>query len=277
MKTSNYLVYFLLIAMMGFGVYNKTNLKSPSFKLVWEDNFKQPELDTTIWSLVIGDGCPQLCGWGNNELQYYLDKKENVRIEDGKLIIQAHKKPMGNRGFTSGKLVTKNKADWKYGKIEVRAILPYGMGTWPAIWMLPTINSRQRTWPEDGEIDIMEHVGYNHGMIYGTVHTTKYNGSNGTHQPDSIFLEDAHENFHTYSIEWTEDDITWFADGIEYHKLNKGEEDIEGWPFNQFNYHLILNLAVGGNWGGQFGIDQDIWPQTLTVDYVRYYALEKDE
>jgi beta-glucanase (GH16 family) len=113
-------------------------------------------------------------------------------------------------------------------------------------------------------------------MVYGTIHTKKYNGLLGTQKSDSILIEDAHTNFHTYSIEWTDKNITWMVDDQAYQTLEKGTDDINGWPFNQFDYHLILNLAVGGDWGGKYGVDEDIWPQKLTIDYVRYYKMKEE-
>ncbi len=275
MKNSILAFFILLMTVLGISAYNQIEVEGPTFKLVWEDEFDENRLDTTVWSPVIGDGCPRLCGWGNNELQYYRGNENNIRFEDGSLVLEARKEKVNGREFTSGKLITKNKADWKYGKIEVRAMLPCGTGTWPAIWMLPTIENREGKWPGDGEIDIMEHVGHNHGMIHGTAHTGKYNGMYGTHKSDSIFLEDVHKKYHTYSIEWTEESITWFADGTAYHKLEK-DNDIDEWPFNQFNYHLIINFAVGGNWGGKHGVDEGVWPQAFKIDYVRYYKLLRE-
>lgn len=274
MKNSIFSLTVLLIGLMAIGAFSNSTESERSLELVWEDHFEENKIDTAAWSVIVGNGCPELCGWGNNELQYYDDNLDNIKVEDGVLKITAHKKSLNGSLFTSGKLVTKNKADWKYGRIEVRAMMPKGKGTWPAIWMLPTINDRKRNWPRDGEIDIAEHVGYNQGMIYGTIHTDKYNGMIGTHQPDSIYFENAHLEYHTYGIEWTEESITWFADDAEYHKLSKGRDDVDGWPFDQFDYHLILNLAVGGNWGGKYGVAEDVWPQTFAIDYVKYYEIK---
>lgn len=244
--------------------------KSDTKRLVWADEFntgKKPNKEK--WNIITGDGCPELCGFGNNELQYY--SSENVKVEDGNLIIKAKKDSMGNRAYTSAKLVTKDKGDWQYGRIEVSAKLPEGRGTWPAIWMLPTLN-RNLKWPADGEIDIMEHVGYNQGVVHGTIHTQKYNGMLGTQKTDSIHIPDAHRKFHTYAIEWDENCITWFVDDQQYNKIERGNDGREGWPFDG-DFHLILNLAVGGNWGGKYGVDDSIWPQTLEIDYVRVYKL----
>lgn len=267
------ILFVFMIACLGASQLSEYE---SDYTLKWEDNFSSGILDSTIWTLVEGDGCPQLCGWGNNELQYYTKDQENIRLEDAVLVIEAHKKKHKKKAFTSAKLITKNKIDWKYGKIEVRAKIPNGLGTWSAIWMLPTVEGRSRQWPTDGEIDIMEHVGYNKGMIYGAIHTEKYNGMDGTHKSDSTFIEDAHLSFHNYSIEWTEETITWSVDDRKFYTIERSNEGVEGWPFNQFQYHLIINLAVGGNWGGKMGIDPNVWPQRLEIDHVRYYQLLED-
>ncbi len=262
MKVTSYTV--LLLGALWFGASID---KDPNhLELVWSDEFDYEGLpDSEKWSYKEGGN-----GWGNNELQYYTkNRKENAYVADGNLVITAHKEPFHTNHYTSARLVTKNKGDWKYGKIAVRAKLPEGLGTWPAIWMLPTLD-RRLDWPKDGEIDIMEHVGYNQGMIYGTIHTKKYNHMIGTQKSDSILVNDAHTAFHVYAITWDKDQITWSVDDEEYLTLKKGNEGENGWPFDK-EFHLILNLAVGGNWGGKMGIDDSIWPQQLIVDYVRVY------
>ena len=236
-------------------------------RLVWSDEFNDLDIDATKWNVVVGNGCPELCGFGNNELQYY--RRENLREANGKVIMTARKDSVEGSGFTSVKITTEGKGDWQYGRVEVRAKLPFGTGTWPAIWMLPTLD-RDRVWPDDGEIDIMEHVGYNQGMIYGTIHTKKFNHLLGTEKNDSILVQDAHENFHVYALEWNEKSLSWFVDDALYLHMEKGVENEDGWPFDK-KYHLILNLAVGGSWGGRNGVDEDIWPQTMEIDYVRVY------
>jgi len=235
------------------------------------EDFHSSRLDPEKWTVYVGDGCPELCGFGNNELQYYSDSMKNVRIEDGKLIIQAHKEDYKGLRYTSAKLVTQHKVYWKYGRIEVRAKLPRGRGTWPAIWMLPDFKDKDMQWPLDGEIDIMEHVGYNQGMIYGTIHTQKYNHKVGTQRSDSLRIPNAHKAFHVYAIEWSEGQISWFVDDQEYLTLKKGQDGYQGWPFDDNPYYLILNLAVGGDWGGKKGVDDAIWPQKFVIDYVKYY------
>ncbi|MFA0963832.1 family 16 glycosylhydrolase [Roseivirga sp. BDSF3-8] len=235
-------------------------------QLIWQDEFEGNGVDTTKWTVVEGNGCPELCGFGNNERQTYTSSPGNLSVEDGKLVITARK----DSTYTSAKLVTEGKGDWQYGYIEVRAKLPEGRGTWPAIWMLPTLEGRGMKWPDDGEIDIMEHVGYNQGWVYSTIHTDKYNHLEGTQKSDSIRIEDASEAFHTYAIDWDDKQITWLLDGEDYLTLEKGNDDKSGWPFDA-PFHLILNTAVGGDWGGREGIDDRVWPQPFEIDYVRVY------
>lgn len=262
--------YIITPFLLCFSIFNVGYSQSNNYQLVWVDDFNSKKLNDKFWSFENGDGCPNICGWGNNELEYYTDNQDNARIENGILIIEAHRQKKENKDYTSSKLITKNKLDWQYGKLEISARLPSGLGTWPAFWMLPTLD-RPLKWPLDGEIDIMEHVGYNHGMIFGTIHTEKYNHLKGTQKSDSIRVVDVSEKFHVYGIEWTENEITWFVDGMEYNKVNIGTDDEKGWPFNQNKFYLILNLAIGGNWAGKMGVPEDIWPQRLEIDYVKYY------
>jgi len=240
--------------------------------LVWSDEFDTPDLvDTSKWSYVVGDGCPNLCGWGNNELQYYSDGlAKNSRIEEGKLIIEAIKESSGNSDYTSAKIVSKGNGDWKYGRLEISAKLPSGVGTWPAIWMLPTDETKYGSWPKFGEIDIMEHVGYNQDSIFGTIHTDAYNHLKGTQKEGSVEIKTAETEFHEYVIDWNEDRIQWFVDNKMYHEFKNEKKTVSEWPFDQ-PFYLILNVAVGGSWGGRQGVDEDIWPQRMEVDYVRVY------
>ncbi len=253
-----------------------TSTERDEYYLIWEEDFNDNSLDLSKWNIVTGDGCPELCGWGNNELQFYTENEENIRVENGHLIIEAHKQGIDKYDFTSAKITTQGKESFKYGKIEVRARLPYGKGTWPAVWLLPEKGDSSITWPNAGEIDIMEHVGYNQGIIYGTVHTKSYNGMLETQLHDSIYIKEPHNQFHVYAMEWSEDALIWFVDDVPYHRLERSDVAEEDWPFNDFRYHIIINLAVGGNWGGRRGIDHDIWPQKLTIDYVKYYTAYAD-
>ncbi|KJF45102.1 glycerophosphodiester phosphodiesterase family protein [Draconibacterium sediminis] len=236
------------------------------WKLIWNDEFSGAGIpDTTKWNFDIGGH-----GWGNNEKQYYTSADTlNAKIENGKLIITARAQKTDKNDYTSARLTTKNKGDWRYGKIDVRAKLPKGKGLWPAIWMLPT-ESAYGGWPRSGEIDIMEFVGYSPDTIFQTVHTKSFNHLLGTQVGKSTKVDSIGDKFHNYSIIWDSEKILFFIDGRNTHQfLNKNQTSAE-WPFDQ-EFHLILNLAVGGNWGGKFGIDDSIFPSQFEIAYVRVY------
>jgi beta-glucanase (GH16 family) len=271
MKKTFFLLFaaFLLFAYQASKSFIST---VPSFRnLVWSDEFENKGIpDATKWNYDLGDGCPDVCGWGNNELEYYTNDPKNVRVEDGKLIIEAHREVKGGKAYTSARIVSKKKGDWLYGRMEIMAKLPRGKGTWPAIWMLST-DWKYGGWPASGEIDIMEHVGFDPHVVHGTIHTEMYNHSKGTQKEGKIVVPDAQEKFHLYAIEWSADKIDFYVDDKKYHTVTKDpNEDYKGWPFDQ-PFHLIMNLAVGGNWGGLHGVDESIWPQRMEIDYVRVY------
>ena len=235
------------------------------YQLVWSDEFEYDGApDDAKWDYDIGGG-----GWGNNELQYYTSRTENVRVGNGVLTIEARLENYGGAKYTSTRIITKNKGDWLYGKIEVKAKLPSGRGTWPAIWMLPT-DWEYGDWPRSGEIDIMEHVGYDQGVVHGTVHTEAYNHSIGTQVGDQMEVSDCSDEFHVYWIEWTTDIIDFYIDDSKYFTFMKVAQDYTKWPFDK-RFHLLMNIAVGGSWGGIYGVDDSIFPQTLQIDYVRVY------
>lgn len=244
----------------------KMHISAQDWVLVWSDEFNSPGLpDENKWSYDVGGG-----GWGNNELQYYtLKREENARIEDSTLIIEMRKETFQGKDYTSARLVSKNKGDWLYGRVEVRAKLPSGKGTWPAIWMLPT-DWEYGEWPASGEIDIMEHVGYDPGVVHATVHTADLNHTKGTQVGKNITLDDCSNQFHVYSIEWSADHIDAFVDGIKYFTFDNRNEGFETWPFDK-RFHLLLNIAFGGDWGGAQGIDNSIVSARFYIDYVRMY------
>ena len=258
----------LIVGPFCFGSCDEScNEEVINYTLVWDDDFDNSEIDLNKWNFEIGTGD---WGWGNNEAQYYTNDSENAYIEDGNLIIQAVHENYGGMNYTSARLTTKNKGDWRYGKFEIRAKLPTGIGTWPAIWMLPT-DWVYGGWPESGEIDIMEHVGYNPNWIHGTIHTDAYNHMDGTQLGGQIHINDASSNFHIYSIEWSDESIKWYVDDIQFYDFyNDQQDDFTTWPFNQ-DFHLILNLAIGGTWGGQQGIDDSAFPAQFKIDYVKVY------
>ncbi|WP_420386650.1 glycoside hydrolase family 16 protein [Roseivirga sp.] len=241
----------------------------PERELVWQDEFDGRELDTTKWTAYVGNGCPELCGFGNHEAQYYTDRPENINLAHGILTITALADSFKTNAYTSAKLVTRNKGDWKYGRVEVKARIPEGRGNWPAIWMLSTENT-YGGWPRSGEIDIMEHVGYDQGNMHGTVHTQSFNHRIGTQKGDSVQIEDISQKFHVYAIEWDENKIDFYMDDQLYNTFENTGQGPDDWPFDQ-PFYLILNLAVGGDWGGKMGIANDVFPNRFEIDYVRVY------
>lgn len=236
-------------------------------KPVWADEFNYTGApDSTKWGYDLGSSN----GWGNNELQYYTNAIKNARVENGRLIIEAHRDSLGGMAFTSARVVSRTKGDWQEGRIEVKARLPRGKGTWPAIWMLPT-DWKYGDWPASGEIDIMEHVGYDPGVIHGTIHTEAYNHTRQTQKEGKITVPDAQDAFHVYAVEWRKNKMDFFVDDKRYHTvIRDSKDDWRGWPFDQ-RFHLIMNIAVGGNWGGKMGIDPSIWPQRMEIEYVRVF------
>ena len=166
-------------------------------------------------------------------------------------------------------MITKGKGDWLYGRFEIKAKLPTGLGTWPAIWMLPT-DWEYGNWPASGEIDIMENVGFVPDTIIGTVHTESYNHIIGTQKTDSLFIPTNFTDFHVYALEWEENEIRIYVDDTNYFTFNNEGKSFKEWPFDK-RFHLLLNVAIGGNWGGQKGVDDSLFPHRFLIDYVRVY------
>jgi len=275
-------VYYLLIKSGGVVsdvMFDDLNLEiiddgPPEIEwvLVWSDEFDSPNIDMDKWSYDVGSGN---WGWGNGEAQYYTSNSNNSFIENGNLVIQALLQNYGGANYTSARMVTRNKADWTYGKIQVRAKLPAGIGTWPAIWMLPT-NYVYGGWPNSGEIDIMEAVGHVPGVIHGTAHTDLYNWFDGSPPPGGqITVSDYNNQFHDYILEWTENYLKWYVDDTHYFTYSNNNQGWSTWPFDQ-DFHLLLNIAIGGTWGGQQGIDDSIFPVRMEVDYVRVYEASSE-
>jgi beta-glucanase (GH16 family) len=242
-------------------------------KLIWSDEFNVPGLpDSTKWNYDLGTGCPRICGWGNNELQFYTARRsENARVENGNLLIEARReKWLENKEYTSARLVSKQKGDWTYGRIEARIKNPAGRGVWSAFWMLPT-DWKYGDWPRSGEIDIMEHVGFKADSVFATAHTKSFTNSKGTENTRAFYQLDVESTFHVYAVEWRADRMDFFVDGFLYNTFVNQHKTVDEWPYDQ-RFHIILNLAVGGNWGGTKGVDESIWPRRMEVDYVRVYA-----
>jgi beta-glucanase (GH16 family) len=209
-------------------------------------------------------------GNGNKELQFYTKRLDNLRIEDGVLKITGKREGFEGKGYTSGKIQSRSMGDWGPGvRVEVRAKLPLGRGTWPAIWMMPT-EYNYGEWPRSGEIDIMEAVGKAPGKVFGTIHTGAYNHMIGTQKGKSFYTD--FSEWHTYALNWYEDRLEWFADGNLYNTFHPGNlNDYAKWPFNR-RFYLILNLALGGNLGGPIGFGGE--HQIMEVDYARVYCLD---
>lgn len=247
------------------------------YALVWSDEFDTPGLpDPAKWSY---DTFRNKDGWFNNEKQYYAAaREENARVTDGRLIIEARAEDLsrarladwGKQEFSSARLITRGLGDWTYGFFEIRAKLPCGRGTWPAIWMLPSDEGVK--WPEGGEIDIMEHVGFDPGVIHHSIHTSAFNFSRGTQKTSSHQVPDACGAMHKYQLLWTADFIVFGVDDRPKLLFKKESDKQARWPFDR-PQHLLLNIAVGGNWGGQKGIDAAAFPARMEVDYVRVYQL----
>ncbi|MFD1768349.1 family 16 glycosylhydrolase [Sphingobacterium suaedae] len=236
----------------------------------WADEFNYNGLpDQSKWSYDVGS---KHQGWGNNELQYYTEANTaNVLVKNGVLQITARKEQKGGMNYTSARLVSKGKGDFLYGRFEARAKLPTGRGTWPAIWMLPTTWT-YGGWPSSGEIDIMEHVGYDQDVVHVSVHTKAYHHSINTQKTATKKIAHASQEFHTYRVDWTPEYIKGFIDDLEIFHFTNEKTGFEVWPFDQ-KFHWLINLAIGGNWGGSQGVSDDIFPAKLEVDYVRVYDL----
>ena len=225
-------------------------------KLVWQEEFKSDKLDESVWNFELGAG-----GWGNNERQFYT--KDNHKLEGGNLIITAKKE---GEKYTSTRITTKTKKEFKYGRIEARAKLPTGQGIWPAFWMLGS-NISEVGWPKSGEIDILEYVGKEPHTVYNTLHTQDSHG-NSVNSKKTIF-ETIEQGFHVYAIDWTKEKIDFSVDDKVIYTFNPAEKNENTWPFDQ-PFFVIVNMAIGGNFGGP-EVDDRIFPQEFIVDYVRVY------
>ncbi|MBK5719670.1 glycoside hydrolase family 16 protein [Dysgonomonas sp. Marseille-P4677] len=248
---------------------NTTESIPQGYKLVWQDEFNDSKLllPDNEWWFETGNH-----GWGNNEPQNYVDRVQGndtvAKIENGNLVITALKldKPYQGSDIISARMNTKQS--WKYGYFEMRAKVPGGKGTWAAFWMLP---QDFNDWPLDGEIDIMEYVGYKPDTTHTSVHTAAYNHVQHTEKTATKKVAGIENEFHIYAVEWTEDYIKGYVDGVEFFYFeNDKKMDKKTWPFN-VPFYLKLNLAIGGNWGGTRGIDPDIFPARYVIDYVRVY------
>ncbi|MEQ9304962.1 MAG: family 16 glycosylhydrolase [Marinoscillum sp.] len=263
----------------------KSSPTAKGWDLIWSDEFEYSgSPDSTKWTFDYGF-------LSNREEQYFTDRLENARVEDGKLILEAHKEKIVNKDYqsdafenkswlqyiteidtaqyTSARINTRGLTSWKYGRIEVKARLPKGVGLWPAIWMLGD-NRDEVGWPECGEIDIMEHVGFDPDSIFGTIHTKAFNHMKGTERGKKIYIDQPYESSHVFAIEWTPEKMDFLLDETVYNQIINPNQTTAEWPFDQ-PFYLIMNVSVGGMLGGRKGVDDSIFPQRMEVDYVRVY------
>jgi beta-glucanase (GH16 family) len=236
-------------------------------KLVWAEEFAV-------------DGLPDPATWGyeigfirNQEAQYYTARPENVRVEGGILVIESRKEDYAGASYTSASVNTLGKREFLYGRVEVRAKIPTGYGSWPAIWMMGT-DITTKGWPECGEVDIMENVGYEPDTIYATVHTPgSVNDPGRVAKGGHATVPAPYADFHVYAVEWHPDRLDFFVDDTQYFSYRKDDRYPAYWRFNK-PFHILLNTAIGGTWGGAHGIDDAIFPLKYFIDYVRYYQWE---
>ena len=277
-KSLNKIIGFLFVSslcMISCGT-DDTQTVATFTSLVAEDNFDvDGQIDTSFWNFDIGDGSEQgIPGWGNNELQFYTDRTENVTVENGFLLITARQEDFNGAQYTSARLQTQGKIQQQYGRFEARIRLPFGKGMWPAFWLLGD-DSDGNIWPQIGEIDIMENTGDAPTEIFGTVHGPGYSGANSISKTYTFQDSRVDTDFHIYGIEWGPDYINYYVDDVLYYQMTPEvlaeETNGEGeWVFNDRPFYIILNLAVGGNLPGPPNAET-VFPQTMVVDYVRVY------
>ncbi|WP_158974073.1 family 16 glycosylhydrolase [Cellulophaga sp. L1A9] len=247
-------IALIFILMSGLSCANKKGL-------VWEENFNGNTLNESVWNYELGDGCPELCGWGNNEKQIYTRK--NHQVKDGFLHINIKKV---DSTYTSTRITTKGNKEFKYGRIEARAKLPLAKGLWPAFWMLGS-NISEVGWPLCGEIDILEYIGRKPNTIFTTLHFDEQYGENAYTKTTTI--NGIEDGFHIYAVHWSPDKIIFFVDDVKMFEYKPDHKTKKNWPFNQ-PFFIILNTAVGGNLGGDT-IDDSIFPQKFIIDYIKVY------
>jgi beta-glucanase (GH16 family) len=245
---------------------DETQTVVTKFDLVFEDNFDVDGApDPQKWTYDLGGN-----GWGNNELQNYTNRPENAVVQDGHLIITARQESFGGSNYTSARLKTENIFDQQYGRFEARIKLPFGKGLWPAFWMLGS-NFSEVSWPQCGEIDIMENIGSKPSEVFGTIHGPGFSGANGIGKKYTLANSRFDTDFHVFGVEWTEDYINWYVDDVLYNQITRTEVEEEGgeWVFDN-SFFMILNVAIGGNLPGNPD-GSTFFPQQMMVDYVRVY------
>lgn len=254
-----------------------TGFESPKvysgYDLVWSDEFNEDTLATDKWSFHLGNGCPNLCGWGNNEQQYYTNK--NHSFKQGNLVITAKKEKISGLDYTSTRIHTDNKFEFKYGRVDIRASMPSATGTWVAFWLLNkdyAVQNPASEWPSGGEIDIMEYLGQDKNKILGTPH---YGSNLANHKYNSTYYTAPNGNFDTkyyvFSLKWEEDKITWLVNNVEYKTFTPSNTDGQPYPFND-DFYLLMNLSVGGNLPVAPVVSE--YPAFLMIDYIRVFQLK---
>ena len=266
----------LLIVIILLTMYNCENSETQTVttltNLVWQDNFDVDGApNASNWKFELGNGADQgIPGWGNNELQYYTDRPENIKVENGNLVITARKENFSGSGFTSARILTKGLFQQKYGRFEARIKLPWGQGLWPAFWMLGDDNNGALSWPQIGEIDIMENRGNEPTITHGSIHGPGYSAGNAVTKSYDL-NQRLDTQFHVYGIEWGPNYINYYVDDVLYNQITPSDlPDGTNWVFNDREFYIILNVAVGGSFAGAPNA-QTVFPQTMEVDYVRVY------
>jgi beta-glucanase (GH16 family) len=247
------------VVIAGCASFNSDQQKE-KYTLIWSDEFeKDGAPDSTSWTYDIGRGSN---GWGNQELQYYTRENRNVQVKNGVLKITASKE---NGSWTSARVKSQGKRSFKYGKVVFRAKLPSGVGTWPALWLLGD-DIPVKGWPSCGEIDVMEHVGKNPGIVQAALHTPSSHGD--TKDKNSIPVPTYNSEFHDYELVWTEAKLQFSVDGKVFYTYAPTEKNQSTWPYDH-PFYLIMNVAIGGGFGG--AVDESLTTATMEVDYVRVY------
>ena len=237
------------------------------YELTWSDEFEGAALDPESYTYEIGDGCPNLCGWGNEELQRYTDEEKNVTIENGNLVMTATKS--GSSNYESARIITKDKREFRYGRIDIRAKLPKGQGLWPALWMLGA-NIDDVSWPACGEIDIMEHVGHKENVTSAAAHWGDRNQGFSNFKTQEYKQDQSfHDSYHLFTLVWEPNAIDWYVDDTKYMSLRPSDTSGKEWRFNQ-SFFFIFNVAIGGRLPGNPDETTE-FPQSMEIDFIRVF------
>lgn len=270
-KAFKAIIIFVYAILMSSCNTDETQTVTTFDNLIINEEFSSDGiLDSTLWNIEIGDGTSQgIPGWGNDELEYYTDRAENLSVENGYLLITARQESFNGSSYTSARIQTKNKFQTQFGRFEARMRLPNGRGMWPAFWLLGDDNNGTEIWPNIGEIDIMENRGQQPTIISGTIHGPGYSGANSITKEFSFSDSRVDTEFHVYGIEWGPNYINYYVDDVLYNQIKP--EDVTGeWVFNDRTFYIIINLAVGGTFGGNPNAET-VFPQTMLIDYVKVY------